>query len=131
MTEKKKMKVKYFDRLVKSMTEEESIRLKRLPYPEFLKTRYWKTVSKYVKYMAGKKCIVCDSNKKLRTHHKRYDNKGYEYIHWANDLICICNICHKKIHGIDTKKSKPVTRKDEVGAKIAPLKPKTGGRGNA
>jgi 5-methylcytosine-specific restriction endonuclease McrA len=97
-----------FDYLVENTDEEESLRLKRMSYGWFLRTDYWDMVSTYVKHMAGNKCVVCDAWGNLHAHHKRYDHRGYEHIYWSEDLVCLCNDCHKKIHFmIPAEKPKP------------------------
>ena len=65
-----------------------------LDYSEYLLTSHWKHFSKEtIKFY--KKCVVCDSEKDLKVHHKTYINRGRETF---NDVICLCDKCHSKFH---------------------------------
>ena len=68
-----------------------------LPYKEFLKTPYWKTISQRAKYKAGYQCKLCSSNKKLETHHPNYDILGKE-LQNMDKLVVLCHNCHDKFH---------------------------------
>lgn len=72
-----------------------------LPYSEYLKTPLWKLTAWYVKKRAKFKCRLCNSSENLHTHHSTYKRKGYEYDYWNEDLICICNDCHKNHHRVE------------------------------
>ena len=64
-------------------------------YSKYRRTKKWKTLASLVKEKAGNKCIFCGSEKKLVAHHHNYINL---YNETEDDLICVCNICHMKIH---------------------------------
>ena len=64
-------------------------------YKKYIRTKKWKTLASLVKEKAGNKCIFCKSEKKLVAHHHNYINL---YNETEDDLICICNTCHYKIH---------------------------------
>ena len=64
-------------------------------YKKYRKTKKWKTLASLVKEKAGNKCVFCGSEKKLVAHHHNYINL---YNETEDDLICVCNICHNKIH---------------------------------
>lgn len=64
-------------------------------YKKYRKTKKWKTLASLVKEKAGNKCVFCGSEKKLVAHHHNYINL---YNETEDDLICVCNICHYKIH---------------------------------
>ena len=64
-------------------------------YSKYIRTKKWKTLASLVKEKAGNKCIFCKSEKKLVAHHHNYINL---YNETEDDLICVCNICHYKIH---------------------------------
>ena len=64
-------------------------------YSKYRKTKKWKTLASLVKEKAGNKCVFCGSEKKLVAHHHNYINL---YNETEDDLICVCNICHNKIH---------------------------------
>ena len=64
-------------------------------YSKYIRTKKWKTLASIVKEKAGNKCVFCGSEKKLVAHHHNYINL---YNETEDDLICVCNICHYKIH---------------------------------
>ena len=64
-------------------------------YSKKKKKKKWKTLASLVKEKAGNKCVFCGSEKKLVAHHHNYINL---YNETEDDLICVCNICHYKIH---------------------------------
>ncbi len=71
-----------------------------LSYQDFMNTLFWKTISAHVKYKAIFKCQLCKAKDGLRTHHNSYERHGEEQLYWKEDLICICNDCHRKHHEI-------------------------------
>lgn len=77
--------------------------LKVLKYGEFLKTRYWMSISRYVREKAGK-CEECGETTNLHVHHTTYEHHGYEHRH-LEDLRCLCKDCHLKAHHEMNKKS--------------------------
>ena len=64
-------------------------------YSKYIRTKKWKTLASLVKEKAGNKCAFCGSEKKLVAHHHNYINL---YNETEDDLICVCNICHYKMH---------------------------------
>ena len=70
--------------------------LRVLKYDEFLKTRYWMSISRFVREKAGK-CDECGSTENLHVHHTTYDHHGCEHQH-LEDLKCLCKDCHLKAH---------------------------------
>ena len=68
-----------------------------IPYSEFVKTPYWKIISAYIKWRDCCRCVQCNTNKQLETHHRTYENHGYEHLH-LEDLHTFCNICHQHYH---------------------------------
>ena len=73
--------------------------IRMLPYGIFLQTPYWKVIAENQKRCAGKKCAICGSTKNLNLHHTTYKNHGDEICH-LDDLVTVCQSCHKDIHGI-------------------------------
>ena len=73
--------------------------IKRMPYKKFLATPYWKIISAFQKYYFDYKCVMCGSKLSLNVHHTTYENHGEEAFH-LEDLLTVCNNCHKMIHGI-------------------------------
>jgi 5-methylcytosine-specific restriction endonuclease McrA len=68
-------------------------------YQVYLQTDYWKAVSQEVKHRAGYKCQACNTPHDLEAHHRTYVNRGKEMEH-LEDLICLCGVCHGRIHGV-------------------------------
>ena len=71
--------------------------LRDMEYSEFLKTDYRKELSRHAKELSWWRCQICNSDKKLETHHRCYDNRGVEWKELA-DLIVLCEKCHRKYH---------------------------------
>ncbi len=70
---------------------------KRLPYADFLKTRYWKEVRQLVLARDGKMCVICKATKRLDIHHDSYKHHGDEKNH-LEDLMTLCRDCHTEHH---------------------------------
>jgi len=68
-------------------------------YHAYLCTKKWQDISEKVKIRDGYKCQKCESTKKLNVHHKTYDNIYNEAAH-LGDLVTLCNVCHRKEHGL-------------------------------
>ena len=77
--------------------------LRSLKYDEFLKTRYWMSISRFIRERSGK-CDECGTTTNLHVHHLSYENHGYEHRH-LEDLRCLCKDCHLKAHHELKKKS--------------------------
>ena len=77
--------------------------LRGYKYDEFLKTKYWMAVSRFVREKAGK-CEECGSTTNLHVHHLSYENHGCEHEH-LDDLKCLCKDCHLKAHHELNKKN--------------------------
>jgi len=105
------MSINQYVNLFNETTEEESERLKKLPYPDFLKTDYWHIVANHVKQRDGFRCTKCGKLPKFRdflnVHHLTYENRGYEYRTHKTDLITLCRLCHQTLHGIGLKQNPP------------------------
>lgn len=78
-------------------------KINTMSYKDFLKTPYWKAISLYKKKNAKCKCELCQSTIHLQTHHKTYDNHGYEHNKDIadKDLIVLCGKCHRKMHNLN------------------------------
>jgi len=63
-------------------------------YKEYLKTKYWGSLSKELKGKKGK-CQVCSSAEKLEVHHNNYK---YLFLETEDDLTVLCHKCHSKFH---------------------------------
>jgi len=71
--------------------------IKSMNYKDFLNTPFWKAVASHCKYKGKYKCHICNGSKQLETHHKTYENHGYEQFN-LKDLVTLCNECHSKFH---------------------------------
>lgn len=92
-------KIKSFEKRLafSGISIEEIDRLKGLDYKDYLQTKEWKEKSKAIRQFYGNRCALCNSSKNLNVHHRTYKNRGNEL---PEDLILLCNSCHKKFHGI-------------------------------
>lgn len=82
--------------LTSKYREEIATKIKLMSYHDFLQTPYWKAISVFMK-ITDKKCEICGSKFDLYTHHKTYENHGYEILH-LKDLQVVCGVCHSRIH---------------------------------
>lgn len=72
------------------------IKEKRKDYQDFLKTDFWKNISKYKKESLNNKCEGCKSDQNLECHHKFYRDSWFQTK--LEDLMVLCRGCHSKIH---------------------------------
>lgn len=69
-----------------------------MPYPDYINTEHWIHFREEALKFFGVHCGLCNSEKKkIQLHHKTYKNRGRETF---NDVIPLCEDCHKKMHGI-------------------------------
>ena len=72
-------------------------------YTEYAKSKHWKKV-RSIKLKQQSQCYICGKRKttksktKFNIHHKSYKNLGHENI--AEDLVVLCEPCHKFIHKV-------------------------------
>ena len=68
-------------------------------YKQYLETEHWKSIRESKLKETGYKCQLCSKTDiKLHVHHNTYERIGDEDM---NDLIVLCESCHKKFHNID------------------------------
>lgn len=65
-------------------------------YIQYLKSEGWKERRKILLESADNKCCKC-GNIANQLHHLNYRNLGCEVL--GDDVIAVCNSCHKEIHG--------------------------------
>ena len=71
----------------------------KIDYKCYLKTMVWDNTRKKKLKEAGYKCQLCSkTDAELHVHHNTYERIGDEDM---NDLIVLCESCHKKFHNID------------------------------
>jgi len=66
-------------------------------YDKFLKSVYWLRIRKSTLRRDKNRCIKCGSKLNLQIHHLTYVHHYDEHNH-LEDLITLCEICHKKEH---------------------------------
>lgn len=80
--------------------EEFTARAKMMPYPAFLKSRYWGIVCGWV-LSKSSECRRCRSSLALNVHHIGYDIHGEEHRR-LDGLEVLCRNCHAELHGQST-----------------------------
>ena len=73
----------------------ELLRLKRIPYREYLGTEHWQRVRESALKRSWYRCQLCNSDGLLDVHHRTYERRGEER---ASDVIVLCRQCHSKFH---------------------------------
>lgn len=70
------------------------------PYNEQLKDEKWKAFRSFIFIVRGCKCEMCGATGKLQIHHPDYikGRKAWEYN--CNEVIVLCEGCHRKAHGL-------------------------------
>lgn len=86
--------------------------MKKENYAEFLKTDYWKKVSRLVKERAKWRCQGCNSSLDLQAHHRTYEFLGDD-MHHLDELIALCARCHSAIHVKDESAEQKKTSRAE------------------
>ena len=79
--------------------EERIIKLRNLPYKEYLISSYWNTFKKKVYCEYGRQCFRCLNKHNLQIHHTSYLNRG-DPDKEIYDVIILCDKCHKEEHNI-------------------------------
>lgn len=72
--------------------------LRSMPYADYLKTEHWKRKRKAALHAALHRCQLCNGKGPLNVHHRTYERRGEEL---PNDLIALCEPCHRKFHDIE------------------------------
>lgn len=87
-------------RLFNIVSENKKMPYRFIPYKKQLLTKKWKYFRLYVIVSKGIKCELCDYNnlKYLQVHHKEYKNNLMAWQYKLNDVMVLCNICHRKTH---------------------------------
>lgn len=71
-------------------------------YADYLNTDHWQALTRKKRQAAGYKCEQCGcDDERLDTHHLTYERIGRERM---EDLIVLCESCHREEHDIDTQK---------------------------
>jgi hypothetical protein len=71
-----------------------------MSYADLLKDPRWQKKRLEVMDRAGFKCELCgNSEKELHVHHTKYNARCLPWEYDNSTLLCICDICHGKLHG--------------------------------
>lgn len=69
-----------------------------MDYKSFLKTWYWRAISRHIRYKHDFTCYQCGKKGgNLHVHHLSYEHHGEEH-RYLEDLVLLCDNCHKEIH---------------------------------
>ena len=74
---------------------EAAVRLRNLPYSEYLKSDHWKETRLTILDRDGERCVICNSKDRLEVHHRTYERLGEEL---PDDLCTLCHDCHDTFH---------------------------------
>lgn len=79
-------------------------KVKRSPgdYQKYIASPEWKKKRDERIKLDNNQCQICGSKTKLEVHHLTYDRVFQEDM---DDLITLCDRCHRKVHGMDSSKS--------------------------
>ena len=69
-------------------------------YRDQLKSEQWKHFRNFVFNIRGRKCEICKSDKNLQIHHLEYHKNAKAWEYTCNDVIVVCEDCHKRLHGL-------------------------------
>ena len=85
---------------VKAIADYKNLQKQHAKYKEQLSDKRWKAFRVFVFVVRGKECEMCKAKSKLQIHHLHYikDAKAWEYT--CNDVMVVCDACHKKLHGL-------------------------------
>ena len=76
-------------------------------YHKYLESDEWIKLRCDIITLRGDRCEIC-GKRGVQVHHVTYDNIGHET---ADDLVLLCSLCHRKVHGLVKVKKKRVKRK--------------------
>jgi 5-methylcytosine-specific restriction endonuclease McrA len=70
-------------------------------YKEQLQDDKWKSFRRFIFTVRGCKCEMCGATEKLQVHHPNYikGRKAWEYT--CNEVVVLCEQCHRKAHGLN------------------------------
>lgn len=73
-------------------------------YKVYLLSDKWKTIKNKILAKYNNRCVFCGSDNKLQVHHLSYKHIYDEGNH-LEDLVLVCDKCHKMIHNIPSNNS--------------------------
>jgi hypothetical protein len=80
-------------------------------YQDFLKSDFWKELTRKKKQSVGGRCERCGRKEHLQSHHQRYPEDWFDTK--LEDLEVLCSVCHGTEHGLNPYENstyKEVTR---------------------
>lgn len=95
-----------FDNVVQKRNECNTWVNKKSPYNDQLADPRWKAFREFIFVVRGSKCESCGKPRKLNIHHREYINNRYAWEYLPNDVMVLCNECHRCIHEMEKKKQK-------------------------
>lgn len=72
-------------------------------YDKQLNDPRWKSFRRFIFVARGRRCEMCGSTKVLQIHHPRYIHGRRAWEYTCNEVVVLCNECHKAVHGIKKK----------------------------
>ena len=69
-------------------------------YNEQLKDPRWKAFRQFVFAVRGCKCEMCGYRENLQIHHPKYIKGRAAWEYTCNEVVVLCDKCHKKVHGL-------------------------------
>lgn len=100
-SKEKKIKTKYKEMVASARKERANPKPK--PYQRYsdqLNRPEWKAFRQFIFAVRNKECELCGAKTYLQIHHLRYveNRRAWEYL--PEDMMVLCDKCHKKVHGI-------------------------------
>lgn len=77
-----------------------------MEYKEQLKNQLWLDKRNRILQRDKFRCVCCGKESNLQVHHKRYIAGRFAWEYSDEDLITLCQECHRKIHNIPKKQFK-------------------------
>lgn len=89
-------RLRHYEDLEREARNAEIVRLRSLPYCEYLATEHWAEVREKALAADRRACRICSATNGLNVHHRTYVRLGCED---PLDLITLCSSCHGLFHG--------------------------------
>ena len=107
----RKWQEEYQHRHEESKRQIAEVHKRRKNYYEYMHSEEWRQKRLKVLKRDGFRCQMCGTAKNLRVHHINYEHLGTDAE--LDDLITLCDECHRKIHEQDIKKKAPLSLFDD------------------
>jgi len=75
----------------------------RFDYEKYLYSDFWQVIKDYLFFKSDWRCQRCQDEVKrwkMQVHHHTYRHLFKEVL-WLDDIILVCDKCHKELHEID------------------------------